>query len=123
LTGYIDDENSKITPFKVMRGKQIFDAENNYLVVPKLFGKGGYWKTYNWNAAADSGMQSIGLEYSGKHEFIETEMYWPINHMVTTAENTLKCTSCHGKKGKKRLDWGKLGYKSDPMKSGGRFNN
>lgn len=58
-----------------MRGKQIYDVENNYLVVPKLFGKDGYWKTYDWNNAAELGMKTIDLAYSGKHGFVETEMY------------------------------------------------
>lgn len=123
LNGDIKDPKAKIAPFKIMRGKQIYDSENNYLIVPKLFGKGGYWDTYNWDAAAKLGMETISLKYSGKHDFIETEMYWPINHMVVSSENALSCTSCHGKKGKKKLDWGKLGYISDPMKSGGRFKN
>ena len=121
LKGDIKDPTAKIAPFKVMRGKQIYDSENNYLIVPKLFGKGGYWDTYDWDAAAKLGMESISLNYSGKHDFIETEMYWPINHMVVSSENALSCTSCHGKKGTKRLDWEKLGYNGDPMKSGGRF--
>lgn len=123
LLGSIKDPDSKITPFKLMKGKQIYDSQNNYLVVPKLFGEGGYWKTYDWNGAAELGMESVNLEYSGQYDFIETEMYWPINHMVAPADNSLSCTSCHGKKGKKRLDWEKLGYDTDPMKSGGRNNN
>lgn len=122
LLGDKNDPNSKITPFKIMKGKQIFDSGNNYLAVPKLFGKGGYWKTFSWNAAAKLGMESVDLDYSGQHGFIETEMYWPINHMVVSADKSLSCTSCHGKRGTKRLDWQKLGYKSDPMKSGTRFN-
>lgn len=121
LNGDINDPNSKIAPFKVMRGKQLYDAGNNYLAVPKLFGKGGYWKTFDWNAAAKLGMESVGLEYSGEVGFIETEMYWPLNHTVTVSENALSCTSCHGAKGKKRLNWEELGYKGDPMKNGGRF--
>ncbi len=120
LSGTIDDTKAKITPFKLMRGKQIYDSENNYLIVPKLFGAGGYWKTFDWNAAAKLGMQSIDLAYSGKYGFVETEMYWPINHMVTPAKNALKCTACHTKKESKRLDWEKLGYKGDPMTKGGR---
>jgi hypothetical protein len=27
-----------------MRGKQIFDSQNNFLIIPKLFGADGYWK-------------------------------------------------------------------------------
>ncbi|MCB9211207.1 MAG: tetrathionate reductase family octaheme c-type cytochrome [Ignavibacteriales bacterium] len=121
LLGDIKDPNSKIAPFKVMRGKQIYDSGNNYLAVPKLFGPGGYWKTFDWNAAAKLGMESVNLPYSGQQAFVETEMYWPINHMVVSADEALSCTSCHGQKGTKRLDWEKLGYKGDPMKSGGRF--
>lgn len=121
LLGDISDSKSKIAPFKVMRGKQIYDSGNNYLAIPKLFGDGGYWQTYNWDAATKLGMEAVELDYSGQHDFIETEMYWPINHMVVSTDKSLSCTACHGVKGKKRLDWEKLGYKGDPMKTGGRF--
>ncbi len=122
LEGNINDPQSKIAPFKIMRGKQIYDSENNYLVIPKLFGDGGYWKTFDWNAAAKLGMESVDIPYSGKYNFIETEMYWPINHMVVSGENALKCTDCHGKKGEKRLNWKELGYKGDPLSNGSRFD-
>jgi octaheme c-type cytochrome (tetrathionate reductase family) len=121
LSGDKSDEKAKITPFKVMRGKQIYDSKNDYLIVPKLFGKGGYWKTFDWNAAAKLGMELINLAYSGEYNFVETEMYWPINHMVAPAENALRCTECHTRKETKRLDWEKLGYDGDPMSKGGRF--
>ncbi|MDA3861934.1 MAG: tetrathionate reductase family octaheme c-type cytochrome, partial [Melioribacteraceae bacterium] len=39
----IADKDAKIAPFKVMRGKQPYDAERNIIVIPKLFGKGGFW--------------------------------------------------------------------------------
>ena len=120
LRGSIDDESAKITPFKVMRGKQIYDSKNNYLIAPKLFGKDGYWKTFNWDKASKLGMTEINLDYSGKYGFVETEMYWPINHMVAPASKSLRCTACHSRNGSKRLDWEKLGYKDDPMRIGGR---
>ncbi|NOX18161.1 MAG: tetrathionate reductase family octaheme c-type cytochrome [Chlorobi bacterium] len=123
LEGSITDPNSKITPFKAMRGKQPFDPVNNYLIIPHLFGKDGYWKTFDWKQASEIGMKAAGLKFSGEVGFIETKMYWPINHMVALADDALKCTECHGVTGKKRLDWKKLGYKEDPMKSGGRFKN
>ena len=122
LSGDIKDPKAKITPFKVMRGKQIYDSQNNYMIVPKLFGKDGYWKTFDWNSASALGMQSINLPYSGEYGFVETEMYWPINHMVAPAEYALRCTECHTRKETKRLDWEKLGYDGDPMSKGGRFN-
>ncbi len=121
LTGNIEDEASRISPFKVMRGKQIYDSGYRYLVTPKLFGEDGYWKTWDWNKSAALGMASINLPYSGKFGFVETEMYWPINHMVAPAEKALKCSACHTQKKSKRLDWEQLGYRDDPMRTGGRF--
>ncbi|MGQ9799934.1 MAG: tetrathionate reductase family octaheme c-type cytochrome, partial [Ignavibacterium sp.] len=36
-----------------------------------------------------------GLPFSGKVSFIKTEMYWPVNHMVASKENTVQCNECH----------------------------
>ena len=120
LQGNIDDPDARITPFKLMKGKQPYDSGNNYMVVVKLFGEGGYWDTYNWNDAAELGMQTINMPYSGKVGFVETEMYWPINHMVAPAKKSLRCTECHSKRGYKRLNWEALGYTGDPMYAGKR---
>ncbi|MBK7630331.1 MAG: tetrathionate reductase family octaheme c-type cytochrome [Ignavibacteriales bacterium] len=123
LNGDIKDPKAKIAPFKVMRGKQIYDSQNKYLIVPKLFGEDGYWKTFDWNLASQLGMKEVNLEYSGNYAFIETEMYWPINHMVDSKDKALGCTNCHGVKGD-RLNWKELGYTGDPMKVKGRkFSN
>ena len=103
-----------------MKGKQIYDSDNNYLIVPKLFGSDGYWNTYDWNTASKLGMESIELAYSGKFGFVETEMYWPINHMVAPAKYALKCTACHTQGKNRLLDWEALGYSGDPMSKGGR---
>jgi len=121
LIGSFDNPRAKITPFKLMRGKQPYDARNDYLVVAKLFGKGGYWDTYDWDDAAELGMQTINLDFSGRLSFVETEMYWPINHMVAPAGSSLRCTDCHSKRGPRRLDWEAMGYDGDPMLAGGRF--
>lgn len=115
LEGAKDDPNSRLMPFKVMRGKQMYDTENKMLIIPHLFGKGGYWKTWDWNKAFISGMKQAGLPYSGKFGWIETKMHWSINHMVAPKEKALKCKDCHGKKS--RLNWLALGYKNgDPRK-------
>lgn len=121
IIGAVDDAEAKIAPFKVMRGKQPYDTKNNYLIVPHLFGSDGYWKTFDWDSASRIGMNAAGLEYSGSYGFIETEMSWPINHMVAPAEQALRCTTCHGKRGERRLDWKALGYKKDPITRGTRF--
>jgi len=121
LKGDIRDPKAKITPFKLMKGKQPYDPENKYLIIPNVYGKEGYWKTFDWKRASEIGMQSVGLKFSGKVDFIETEMYWPINHMVPPASEALKCMNCHGKRGF-LLDWEKLGYDQDPLRTRGRFN-
>ena len=108
--GAKNDRKSKIYPFKVHRGKQIADAKFNYLIVPKLFG--GFWKHFAWDKAADEGMKSVDLPYSGKFTFVETDMHWRVNHEVSPAENALNCTDCHG--ADSRMKWAALGYKKDP---------
>ncbi len=122
LAGKISDPQAKIYPFKRMRGKQIYDKKFNYIIVPKLFGENGYWKTFNWNIAAKYGMESVGLEFSGEYDFVETEFFIPINHMVAPKEKALKCWDCHHKT-KGRLNWKALGYPGDPMSKKGRKEN
>ncbi|MGS0681856.1 tetrathionate reductase family octaheme c-type cytochrome [Shewanella sp. 125m-7] len=118
--GNIKDPKAKIAPFKVHTGKQIYDKKLNIFITPKVFGKDGYWKTFDWDKAAQLGMaqnQTMaekGLKYSGEYDFAATEMWWPINHMVSPKEDALKCKDCHSKQG--RLDWQALGYDGDPMK-------
>ncbi len=114
--GDIKDKKAKIYPFKLMRGKQPYDAKNKYLIVPHIFG--GYWKHFDWDKAFTDGMKAAGLKYSGKYGFVESKMYWRTNHMVVPKDQALTCNDCHGKKG--RLDWKALGYKGDPRKVGGR---
>ena len=79
--GKISDANSKISPFKVLKIKQPFDPVNKYLIIPKLYGDDGYQKTFDWISSSTEGMNYINLEFSGSVDFIETKMYWPINHM------------------------------------------
>ena len=99
LGGSYDDPKAKIIPVKIHRGKQLFDPVNQMLIQPKLVGtehgQGAYWKDFDWDAAARAGMAEVGLPYSGQHTFVETEMTWPINHMVAPKEQSLSCTACH----------------------------
>lgn len=93
------DKPSKIWPVKVHRGNQIYDPINNTLIQPKLWSKNegdsAYWVDFDWNEANAAGMKYLGLPYSGEYDFIETEMYWPLNHMVSKKEESLKCVDCH----------------------------
>lgn len=119
--GDISDTKAKIYPFKVHRGKQIYDKKQNIFVTAKVYGKGGYWKDFDWDKAAKLGMEANqaltekGIKYSGEHGFAETEMWWRINHMVSPKDQALKCNDCHNKG--TRMDWQALGYQGDPMKN------
>jgi len=69
------------------------------IIQPKLFGAkpgdGGYWQDFDWDRAAREGMKLVDLPYSGNMKFIETEMVWPVNHMVSPKQATVQCTECH----------------------------
>jgi hypothetical protein len=99
LLGSASDRNAKIYPVKVHRGDQIYDPETKMLIQPKLWapekGDSAYWKDFNWDLAAEAGMKRVGLPYSGNYEFVNTEMYWPVNHMVAPKEDALTCEECH----------------------------
>ncbi|MEN8228730.1 MAG: tetrathionate reductase family octaheme c-type cytochrome [Bacteroidota bacterium] len=99
LLGDYQDKNSLIIPVKIHRGRQIFDPVNNTMILPHLFGKdsAAYWKGFDWNRSAEVGMRSVGLPYSGNYSFVSTEMYWPINHMVAPADESLDCAACHSR--------------------------
>ncbi|MCP4043610.1 MAG: tetrathionate reductase family octaheme c-type cytochrome [Gammaproteobacteria bacterium] len=90
----------RIWPVKVMRGKQPYDTGLNTLAAPLTTGKDGYWKTFDWDRAITLGMQAVNLPYSGKYGFVETEMLWPITHMVAPADEALACDACHSQGGR-----------------------
>ena len=45
-------------------------------------------------------MKAMGMEYSGDMTFVETEMSWPITHMVAPKEDALQCKQCHVENGR-----------------------
>jgi len=101
------DGKSKIWPMKVFHGKQPYDVGNNQLLVFHTYGKddSALWSNFNWDKAIEFGMREIGAEYSGKYAFVETEMSWPITHMVAPKKDALTCAQCHAPRaGVGRLD-------------------
>ncbi len=103
-TGY-DDPKARIYPVKIHRGKQPYDPVNKSLVVPKLFPcgpdkKAAFWKSFDWSKAIEAGMKYVGAPYSGKYEFIQTCMIWPLDHMVAPKEMALSCVECHSPGGR-----------------------
>ncbi len=103
LFGRYQDPDAKIVPVKVHRGRQPFDRANRTLVQPKLAGReagdGAFWRDFDWQRAAGEGMKLVGLPYSGQLDFIETEMTWPINHMVAPKGDAVGCAECHTRNG------------------------
>jgi octaheme c-type cytochrome (tetrathionate reductase family) len=100
--GSADDPNSRIWPVKVFRGKQPYDTGNETLAVFHTAGKddSAYWGNFDWDKALKVGMQSQGMNYSGEMTFVETEMSWPITHMVAPKEDALSCQQCHKENGR-----------------------
>lgn len=116
--GDINDPTAKIWPFKVHRGNQIYDKVNKYFIPPVTSGEGGYWHDFDWEKAMQLGSKVTGMKYSGEYGFANTEMFWPLSHMVVSGKHALKCADCHD--GGERMNWKALGYQSDPMLTGGR---
>jgi octaheme c-type cytochrome (tetrathionate reductase family) len=105
--GSADDGKSRIWPVKVFRGKQPYDAGLKTLAVFHTASAAGddddqaaYWNGYDWDKSMEAGMKAAGVEYSGEMGFVETEMSWPITHMVAPKDDALTCQQCHKKNGR-----------------------
>ncbi|MCU0848832.1 MAG: tetrathionate reductase family octaheme c-type cytochrome [Spirochaetes bacterium] len=116
--GDIYDTKAKIWPYKVHRALQPYDRVYRHLLQPVTAGEGGYWSEFNWDKAFRLSEGLTGIKYSGQYGFAKTDMHWPVSHMVSPREKSLRCGDCHGDAA--RMDWKALGYPDDPMDSGGR---
>lgn len=106
-------ENSKIAPFRVIYGTQLYDTKYRYLISPLLSAEGQeLFPGQDWDTIAGEGMKSIVLPYSGQYGVAPTATYRRINHGVVPTEDALDCTDCHGSNS--RLNWQELGYTQDP---------
>lgn len=102
LEGSADDPGSRIWPFKRMHTVQPYDKGNNTLVYMHLWGNDddAFWGNYDFGRAIKAGMEKNDIPYSGEYGFIETNSYWPINHMVAPKEQALACAECHADEGR-----------------------
>ncbi|MGM0677343.1 tetrathionate reductase family octaheme c-type cytochrome [Ectothiorhodospira marina] len=106
--GTPDDPRARIWPFKVMQGRQPYDTQYEILLLAQLFGRddNAFWRGYDWDKAIISGMAEArragqtDATYSGSFDFVDTRMYWPVNHMVAPKEDSLSCESCHSTDGR-----------------------
>jgi len=93
--GDMNDENSRIFPFKVHHGVQPYDKVNKTLLTPLLSGPNGYWKHLDWQKGLKLGADSLGLPFSGEFDFVKTTYVYPTTHMVAPKDNVVGCTECH----------------------------
>ncbi len=103
IQGSYNDPNARIWPFKIMRGKQPYDLVNKTLLVTHVFSPDddtALWTNFNWEKALQAGTAAAGQPFSGQFDFVTTEMYWPLAHMVAPAENALECSACHARDGR-----------------------
>jgi octaheme c-type cytochrome (tetrathionate reductase family) len=102
MGGSPNDGKSMIWPMKVFRGSQPYDPVNKTLITPHTAGNDdtGFWKNLDWDKAIPVGMKDSGTPYSGKYDFIKTEMSWPITHMVASKDKALACVECHARDGR-----------------------
>lgn len=116
-----NDGKSRIWPVKVFRGVQPYDPVSQTLVIPHTYGtdEASYAVSFDWVKAIKAGMAAAGAPFSGQVDFIKTEMYWRLNHMVAPREKTLTCAECHSSNGS--LGQGRM--KNVPgLKKGPLFN-
>ncbi len=107
IKGSANDPLSKIIPVKIHRGKNVYDVKNRYLIPTHVYGhdENAFDVSLNWDRAIRAGMEYAKLPYSGKYGFVSTEFYHPINHMVASSEQSLKCIDCHSDLGRlEKLD-------------------
>jgi octaheme c-type cytochrome (tetrathionate reductase family) len=102
-TGNYSDPDARIWPFKIHRGNQPFDSVNNRMLPIKLYGRkgsGALWTEFDWAKALEAGAKANEKEYSGEYDFVRTNGYWPIKHMVAPKEQAVPCDECHSRNGR-----------------------
>jgi octaheme c-type cytochrome (tetrathionate reductase family) len=96
------EPNARIWPVKRFQGKQPYDLEYLTLLIPHTATPDdtALWYNFDWAKALAAGTAAAGQPYSGKFGFAETEMLWPITHMVAPKEQALGCAECHSRDGR-----------------------
>jgi len=96
-TGDASDAEARIAPVKVMHSVIPVDAEDNSLLAVMFSGRSGdaLWNRFDWENAAEAGMEAAGLPFSGEVGFAGVRQMIPVNHMVAPADRATGCESCH----------------------------
>jgi octaheme c-type cytochrome (tetrathionate reductase family) len=100
--GSTNEPGARIWPFKIHRGKQAYDPELKNLLIVHTAGEDdtALWHNFDWPKAITKGMETAGLPWSGKYDFVATEMSWPITHMVAPKGDAVPCAQCHQDEGR-----------------------
>ncbi|ABK43396.1 cytochrome c family protein [Magnetococcus marinus MC-1] len=103
IHGSYTDNQSRIWPFKIMKGKQVYDPVEKHLLVMHTYGDddSSFWSNFDWKKSLEAGAKEPEAPpFNGQYAFVNTEMYWPITHMVAPASDALKCKACHVQEGR-----------------------
>lgn len=110
--GSKDDAGSRITAFKVHRGKLPVLDDKGWLLPVAV---DGCYLHGDVDRAVKEGTESLYGIRDASYSWADTIRYMSINHGVRPADFALGCLDCHGPDG--RLDWVALGYTGDPIAS------
>jgi hypothetical protein len=84
-----------------MRGKQPYDERLNTVVVVHLFG--GYRNDFYWKKSIAAGTASVNLPFSGKYDFVETQIFWKVNPHGRPQKDNPKYLARRGDKGRLKV--------------------
>lgn len=103
--GAINQDGSKLYPFKYKTANQPYAPGRNQLVA---IDTAVYFKTGDTAAAVKSGLVNMGLPETEPTTFVTTEEYQALNHEVPPGTRALQCSECH--ENTAQLDLKTLGY-------------
>lgn len=94
--------DARIWPIKLFHGNQPYDKVHLTLLLPHtaIPDDTAYWYNFDWEKALRAGAEASGTPFSGQWGFVQTEMSWPITHMVAPKEKALNCVECHSRQGR-----------------------
>lgn len=97
-----EDPKARIWPVKRFTGKQPYDVEHRQLLALHTAtpDDSAFWYHFDWPKALAAGAKATGMPFSGRYDFVRTEMLWPITHMVAPKAQSVKCGHCHSAAGR-----------------------
>lgn len=91
--GGINDQASKLYPFKYKTALQPLDTQRNRLIA---LDTAVYFRTGNMADSIVSGLKNMGYDQADPYKMVTTDEYLALNHEVGAKNNALSCNDCHG---------------------------